>query len=182
MVKNSMGTNGESNMISQEQFYKQDDYPDIPSKKRMWKAIKQGVRQPAASLFHIESRRSFLYGIAATVLLYFTSVGVYTTMKQSIEKGKPQAIRFSEAYRAAIEDFESVVPQFVNSGSINEQERSYIQVRKEQLSKIDAAIKSFQEEHGGADVSPLIQQRLRQLYSMKLQVLQQLIDKGEIEL
>ncbi|MBI3189130.1 MAG: hypothetical protein HYZ33_00625 [Ignavibacteriales bacterium] len=182
MATNSMGTNGESSMMKPEQFYNQQEHTDSESKKRMWQTIRKETKPPSSSLLCIESKRSFFFGIAAAILLYFTSVGIFTTIRQTIENGKPQAIRFSEAYQSAIEDFENVIPQLVSSTAISEKDKSYLQVRKEQLAKIDAAINSFEKEHRGRDVSPLIQQRLRQLYSMKLQVLQQLIDKGEIEL
>ncbi|MBI3194812.1 MAG: hypothetical protein HYZ34_10165 [Ignavibacteriae bacterium] len=169
-------------MISQEQFYHQHEHPDSKSKERMWKAIRSQIRQPGASLLYIESKRSFIYGIAAALLLYFTSVGVYITIGQAIESGKPQEVRFNEAYQSAIQDFEKVLPQLTNGMFANEKERDYVRVRKEQLAKIDAAIMSFLSERGKGDVSPLAQSRLRNLYSMKLQVLQQLINQGEIEL
>jgi len=165
-----------------EQFYSHNEHPDSESKKRMWQHIKQETKAPSSSLLYIESKRSFIYGIAAAVLLYFTSVGIYSTIQKTIENGKPQEVRFNEAYQSAIEDFEQVLPHLINGSFASEKERDYVQVRKEQLEKIDAAIASFYHERGTGDITPLAQSRLRNLYSMKLQVLQQMIDQGDIVL
>ncbi|MBI5215316.1 MAG: hypothetical protein HY960_06145 [Ignavibacteriae bacterium] len=165
-----------------EQFYSQHEHPDNETKTRMWRHIKKETTAPSSSLLYIESKRSFIYGIAAAVLLYFTSVGIYSTIQQKIENGKPQEVRFNEAYQSAIQDFEQVLPNLINGSFANEKEREYVQVRKEQLAKIDAAIATFYSERGTGDITPLAQSRLRNLYSMKLQVLQQMIDQGEIVL
>ena len=54
--------------------------------------------------------------------------------------------------------------------------------RLAQVRKIDEAIGALRSTTGDGDLSPLLQRRLRQLYSLKLQALQQLIENGEWEL
>ncbi len=169
-------------MINQEKFYTPSEHPDGTTKLRMWNNIQRELYNRKSSLFSIQDRRSFLYGIAAAFLLYFASVGVYTTIKHTQENAKPGVVRLDEAYQSAIKDFETIIPQMVSGTAINDNDKQYIEVRKEELRKIDDAIFNFKKEIGGGDCSPLSQLRLRQLYSMKLTVLQELIDKGEKEL
>ncbi|TAK53089.1 MAG: hypothetical protein EPO24_14830 [Bacteroidetes bacterium] len=169
-------------MIQPETFYEDNEHPGTSSKHRMWKHIQRETRTPGGSVFFIADGRSFIYGIAAAVILYFTSVGAYTTIMRSLENAKPEILRLDEAYQSAIEDFEKIVPQVAYSSATSDRERNYLEVRKEQLQKIDAAITALRKEIGGGDVSPLARKQLRQLYVLKLTVLQELVDKGEIEL
>jgi len=166
-------------MIQPDTFYQPDDHPSKQSKIRMWSAIQRETGSRKGSVFAIADFRSFAYGIAAAALLYFASVGVYSTVRQSFENSKPQVVRLDEAYQSAIEDIEKFVPQVTYSNAITEPDKNYLEDRKDQLKKIDLAIEEFKHDIGSGDCSPRTQQRLRQLYSMKLSVLQELIDKGE---
>lgn len=167
-------------MITPEQFYPHDDRPDDMNRRRMWTAIQRGISP--SSLFTILDRRSFLFGVAAAVLLYFTVIGVSTSIREAMNSAKPQAVRLDEAYQSAIEEFERLVPAMAYNSTISKNDKNYVETRKQQINNIDLAIAGLKSEMQGGDLSPLKQQRLRQLYGMKLNVLQQLINYGEIEL
>ena len=91
-------------------------------------------------------------------------------------------MKLDAAYQSAIEEFERVVPQIVSIGGNNPGEINYFTIRKEQLLKIDDAIAGLRSESSGSDLSSLKQKKLRELYSMKLKVLQEMVENGEIEL
>ena len=57
-----------------------------------------------------------------------------------------------------------------------------LSTREDQLRSLDAAIVDLKNEVNGHDLSPLKRARLRQLYSLKLRVIQEMIEQGEIEL
>jgi hypothetical protein len=169
-------------MIKPEQFYQQNDLPDKGTKARMWRNIRNATQRPAFSFLSIADKRSFIWGMAASVIMYFASVGIYTTVRQSVQNSRPQVVRLDAAYQSAIKEFENVVPQIVSNVGTNPGGASYVAVRKEQLLKIDGAITGLKMESTGADLSSLKQKKLRELYSMKLKVLQEMIENGEIEL
>ncbi len=169
-------------MIEKDKFYTPSELPDDSTTSRMWNTIEDELHPKKTSLFSVVDRRSFLYGIAASFILYFAIVGVYTTIQRTQEKAKPELVRLDEAYQSAIKDFETIIPQLLSASVTSEKDKQYVEVRREELRKLDEAITTFKKEIGGVDCSPLSQLRLRQLYSMKLTVLQELIDKGEKEL
>lgn len=164
-------------MITPEEFYPKEHLLEGGRKKAMWRAIEAGIR-PAR---RIVETRSFLYGMAAAVLVYFTSVGVLTTVRQSIERSRPEAVRLDDAYRSAIEGFEKVIPSVVPATGGKAQEENYIASRKAQLVSVDAAIEALRKETSAGDLSPLKRKRLRELYSLKLSILQEMVENGDIE-
>jgi hypothetical protein len=177
-----MERRGRISMIDPGKFYTHNDLPDRPAKARMWQNIKKEI-QPSKHLpLYVVDKRSFIWGVAASVIIYFTSVGIYATVKQSLQNSQPQVVKFDAAYQSAINEFERVVPQTVSNSAADPNAKNYISVRKEQLSKIDDAITGLRSESAGADLSSLKQKKLRELYSMKLKVLQEMIENGEIEL
>jgi hypothetical protein len=172
-------------MIDKKIFYSNNEHPHRNAKGRMWNAI-ESETQPHRHIFSlIPDRRSFYFGVAATVLLYFASIGAYSTVHQIMVRSEPADIRLDAAYRSAIGELEEVVPQAVeqikstpNMPSL----KDYVDGRMAQLADIDKAILALRAEIHDGDLSPLKQQRLRGLYTMKLQVLQEMIEKGDIQL
>lgn len=169
-------------MITPDEFYTRGELPSTEGRERMWSSIEAEIRTRKRSLLFIPDRRSFVYGIAASILIYFTAVGVYTTVRNAIVSAQPEAIRLDEAYQSAIEQFERIVPAVTSNGPVDERRENLLTMRKEQLNKLNEAINELKRETLANDVSPLKQKRLRNLYSMKLQVLQDMIENGEIEL
>ncbi len=169
-------------MINPEQFYGSGDTPSHERRRKMWNTIEEEIIGKKKSFLFIPDRISFVYGIAASVILYFTAIGVASTVRNAVADSKPEVVRLDEAYRSAIEQFERVVPLSVASSMQDEERATYLSSRKAQLQKLDNAINELRQETRNADLSPLKQKRLRQLYSLKLRVLQEMMENGEIEL
>lgn len=163
-----------------EQFYTDNDRPSHEAKKRMWGVISRSTG-PSRVLFAIRDSRSFFAGMAAAVLLLLSSTGMYFLANQFAESRQPNEVRFDEAYRSAIKEFEDVLPSPVQVSSV-ETSGGRLQSRIQQLALIDQAITELRIGIDRTDVSPLKRSRLRQLYSMKLQVLQDIIQQGDMEL
>ncbi len=144
----------------------------------MWRAIEAATKPPGIVVFAIRDRRSFVYGMAAMLLLFFSSIGVYTLLNSAMQSRQPAELQFDEAYRSAIEEFESVLPAVAK----NEPGESVMIIKRQQMALIDHAIKELREDIARTDLSPLKRSRLRQLYGMKLRVLQEIIEQGDVEL
>ncbi|MBI3585735.1 MAG: hypothetical protein HY088_01230 [Ignavibacteriales bacterium] len=164
-----------------EEYYQPNDLPDNTTKSILWHAIEKEIAPHRFSLFAINDKRSFAYGIAAALVLYLSTVGAFTLIKQLIENGQPSVVQVDKAYQSAIYEFEKVMPR-VTTISGSPQNSDVLLARKDQLKLLDTAINEFKSETQNTDLSPLKRTKLRQLYSLKLQILQQMIENGEIEL
>jgi len=169
-------------MIKPDKYYSKEDHPTSQSKKRMWYNISRKLASRKSSFLFIPDKRSFIYGIAASFILYFAVLGIADRIKQTIEQSQPQVVKVDKAYQSAIREFEKIAPQVKYTAATNRTGQDYASVRKEQLDNLDATIESLRKETPFGDLSPLLQTRLRQLYSMKLQILQDMIENGEITL
>lgn len=164
-------------MISPEEYYTMNDHPSPRLKRQIWRNIKQRLDSSAKYEWIGFDRRSFAYGIAATLVFAFTTVGLYTTIGALVERSKPQTIKLDSAYESAIQQFERVLPVANKPEPTNQ-----VSSRSDQLKLLNSAILELKKETNGNDLSPMKRNRLRQLYSMKLQLLQEMIEQGEIEL
>lgn len=170
-------------MISPERYYSNSDRlsPDI--KKRMWRKIESEINTRRTSiLLTIPDKRSFLYGMAAALLIFFSAAGIISTIWNAFERSQPHAVKLDAAYTTAIREFEKIVPDVIVSKTDSAGTTDLISVRRDELNNLDAAIQRLQTDAISGDLSPLRQRRLRQLYSMKLNILQEMIENGEIAL
>ena len=166
-------------MIDPNSFYSKESTPAENVKRNMWTSISQSLFHPRSTVSF--DRKSFFYGIAASFVLMFTFIGIYTTVKQVIDVAQPQEIRTDRAYQSAIHEFENVL--FSNeNGSSSLQKNNHNVLRKKQLQFLDDAINELRHETNSHDLSPLKRQRLHELYTMKLSLLQEMVQQGEIEL
>lgn len=163
-----------------EQFYTDDDRPSREAKKRMWAIISRSTGQ-SHILFAVRDSRSFFAGMAAAALLLLSGTGLYFLANHFVESRQPREVRFDDAYRSAIKEFEEILPSPVQVSSV-ETNGGRLESRIQQLALIDAAITELRLGIARTDVSPLKRSRLRQLYSMKLRVLQDIIEQGDMEL
>ena len=169
-------------MIKHEDFYPPDDTPDGKRVQAMWQSIRRSVAPLRSGALFIRDGRSFAYGMAATIVLGLASVGAWTIARQAFENAQPQPLKLEKAYVSAIHEFERVVPTVGVNTTRYPQVAGQLSDRKDQLKSIDAAIAELRLQTNGTDLSPLKRERLRDLYSKKLQILQQMIEEGEIEL
>jgi hypothetical protein len=130
----------------------------------------------------IPDQRSFLYGVATSIIIYLSSVGIYHLISGIEERSQPMVIRLDEAYMSAISGFERVMPAIATAKAQSSQSLDQINGREVQLKLLDEAIEELRREINHRDISPLKRARLRNLYSIKLQILQKMIEQGDIEL
>jgi hypothetical protein len=169
-------------MIDPKDFYNSHDEPTRRTKHAIWSTVEKSVAPTKSPVFFIPDVRSFAYGIAAAFLLYFSSIGVWQVVKQGMEAGQPTELKLDKAYLSAIGELERVIPVAASSQQQSPEVSGVLTARKEQLRLLDEAITGLRLETGANDLSPMKHVRLRQLYNLKLQVIQQMIEHGEIEL
>ena len=169
-------------MIKPEDFYTPGDSPGKRNIAGMWRRIQWQAAPLQTDAWFVSDRRSFMFGMAATVVLGLALVGAWTLVRQAIENAQPQPLRMEQAYVSAIKEFEHVLPFVTAKLSQTPQAKGELSQRNQQLSLVEAAISELRLQTNGTDLSPLKRERLRQLYAMKLQILQQMIEEGEIEL
>jgi hypothetical protein len=169
-------------MIRPEDFYTSDDSPRRRNIAGIWRRIQRQASPLKPDTWFVSDGRSFMFGMASTIVVGLALVGAWTLARQTFENGQPQPIRLEQAYVSAINEFEHVLPFVTAKLSQIPHSKEELTQRSQQLSLVDAAIVQLRLQTNGSDMSPLIRVRLRQLYAMKLQILQQMIEKGEIEL
>ena len=167
-------------MIESGSFYSKKDTPNKKIQERLWHSIADRITPTAAGPKKSFDRMSFLYGIAASFVVMFTCIGVYSTYRQVADVSLPQEIKTDKAYQSAIREFESVVYAKPNSASSERNNRNVL--RKKQLNFLDDAINELRQETNSHDLSPLKRQRLHELYNLKLSLLQEILQQGELEL
>lgn len=167
-------------MIDPDKFYSKSDSPNEKVKRKMWNSIKQSLFPSVNTTSFKFERRSFAYGMAASFILIFTSIGIYSSFTRIIEVAQPQEIRLESAYQTAIREFENVALSNDNrsTSSVNDEKRSTLNI---QLRFLNNAIEELRKETRTNDLSPLKRLRLHELYNMKLKLLQEMIQQGEIE-
>jgi hypothetical protein len=169
-------------MVKPDGFYSAGDSPGKRSISEMWRRIQRQATPLQTDTWLVGDRRSFVFGMAATVVIGLALVGTWTLARQAFENGQPQPLRLEQAYVSAIKEFEQVLPFVTASTSQTPQIKEELTQRVRQMSLVDAAISQLRLQTNGTDLSPLKREKLRQLYAIKLQILQQMIERGEIEL
>jgi hypothetical protein len=177
-----MERQGEGEMINPERFYTSADSPTRGSKKRMWRSVEREIAPRRHAFFFVQDRRSFAYGMAAAFLLMLSSVGGITIVRQIAENAQPPVERLDRAYRSAISEFERVVPSVIAAAQQGKPTGGEFSSWQEQLRRLDGVIRELRQQMNGIDLSPLKREQLRRLYALKLQILQQMIEEGEVEL
>ena len=169
-------------MINPDEFYGEEGSLREKQKNAMWNAVRRQTSTMSSRPLMMWDRRSFVFGMAASLILGLALYGGWSIARQAFEASKPQPLRLEQAYVSAIREFEEVVPSLPVKGSHLTTVAGQLTQRREQLKLIDEAISAMRRQTNGTDLSPLKRDHLRQLYSMKLQILQQMIEEGEIEL
>jgi len=164
-------------MTRPQDFYSPSEEPTNRERQAMWRSI--AASRLSASHGHSFSfeRRSFVFGMAAAIVLMFATVGVYTTVRNAVEMSQPAAIQIDRAYQSAIDEFEKVAVRYDRPTASD-----LAASRQDQLHLLESAISALRSETNSHDISPLIRTRLRELYSKKLALLQVMVEQGDIEL
>jgi len=166
-------------MINKDEYYMENS-PDQKTKNRIWKNIEKNIKPERRSLFDFRLFPGFYYGMAASVILFFTCYGIYSFGKSVLYEMKPEELKLNTAYTTAIREFEKVVPAAVSAG--NYYQKDLLGSKMEQLNQIESAILELKRETYNNDLTPLKQLHLRQLYVTKLKILLEIIEQGEVTL
>jgi hypothetical protein len=169
-------------MIKPDEFYGEGDSLRESRRNAMWATIRRHATTTSSGSLVVWDRRSFVFGMAASLIVALALYGGWSIVRQAFETATPQPLRLERAYISAIREFERVVPSIPVSDSKEPQLAGQLLQRREQLKLVDAAISDLRSQTNRTDLSPLKRERLRQLYSMKLKILQQMIEEGEMEL
>ncbi|MFA6542486.1 MAG: hypothetical protein WCT99_12880 [Bacteroidota bacterium] len=168
-------------MIDPKQFYPEEDHPGRETRNAIWRGISQRLSLSRRSSVFVFDRKSFAYGMAVSIVLIFAIAGMYTTYRQIVEHAQPQEIRTDRAYQSAIHELESAAYSVNTSHGSPEKDQLSV-LRKTRLTYLNGAIDELKRELNSHDLSPLKRQRLRELYTLKLTLLQEMLQQGDIEL
>lgn len=169
-------------MIKPEDFYSENEYPATNSRKRMWGKIQKSLPRDSAAPFFNVDLRSFSFGFGMAFTVIFVCVGIFTLFSKFVSQDEPAYVKINNAYSKAIEEVENSIPQLKAVAANQAGNGSRIDAGKSKLSVIDAGIKEIQSDSGPGDFSPVKQNRLRELYKMKLEILSRMIDMEESRL
>lgn len=175
-----MVNKGESKMIDKDDFYKIDESPDYITRRKIWKKVERNIKPAGISFLNIHDSRSFYFGMAASFVLVFFLIGVYTSARALLYEVKPEEVKLNTAYQSAIHEFERVVPAVISNIPETSIKRSVVASKMEELNYINQAIEELKKENLNHDLSPLKQISLRQLYINKLKTLQDILEQGEV--
>ena len=169
-------------MIDPNEFYGTPNSPSEHSKRKMWESIESGIIPPVHKRLFALERRRFLYGIAAAIILGFTSIGIYVTVKNAIDYAQPSEVRIDRAYQSAIHEFEKVSLDIHSNATPLPSDAEVRASRQDQLRELETAIAQLRTDTRPGDLSPLKRTKLRELYAMKLSLLQTMLEQGDLEL
>lgn len=161
-------------MIDKKDFYDNNDSPDSGTRSRIWKNVKREIDERKQPHYKIDFR-SFAFGMAAAVILFFTFIGVRTTFLNYMENTKPIDERINQVYLETINKFENKLPIILADRKRSVKLDDMIDVQQEELQSINEAIKDLKSYKESFDQSPIKQRRLRELYKMKLEIINEII-------
>ena len=162
-------------MIGKNKYYNNYELPDSKTQKRMWKSVQNEIKGDKRKLLPDIEFRSFSFGMAAAVIVFFTFVGIKAVLSNFIESKQPISQRVNEVYLDAINSFERKMPLILANKESSIKLDDLISVRQEQLRTIDEAITEFKKDEKESDQSPMKLRRLTELYKMKLDLLNEII-------
>ena len=168
-------------MIDPNKFYSNEDKPGRFAKLKMWRRISKGISSQRKMIFGGIELKSFTVGIATAVILFFTITGVYATFSKVVENKLPDNIKINNAYRNAIDDFEKALPIALADKERTVKVDDWISSRTEEMQNLNAAIVEIADNSRSRDYSPLKQKRLRELYRLKLKIIDEIIELEGIE-
>ena len=166
-------------MKQEKDFYEKNDYPGSFQKRKLWKNISKEVFKNYSAEVNFIDWKSFSFGIAAAVIIFFASVGIYTVVNNITEQQKPQIVHLTEAYKSTVARLEKILPERIKMDqTVNIDEQ--ILPKKEKLVYVNEAINELQNEYNKNDYSKLKLERLYSLYKMKMEILEEIIAMEEI--
>lgn len=163
-------------MIKSEEFYSSKDHPNIFVKNKIWKDVKRSFRKSKMKFVLGVDFKSFSFGVAFAVIVFISLVTAVNLISQFISKDEPEEVRINKAYSSAIKELERSLPEYISLLNKSESTKGLVNVRFEELEKINEAICMYKSLSKQADSSPLTQDRLRKLYQLKINAINKIIE------
>ena len=163
-------------MISPDQFYSEEDNPLSNQKEKVWKKINSEFK--SKSLFEGLDFRSYSFGIATAVIIFFAVIGLISIVDYLDETREPEIVKLNETYShalAKLEELTKTKKNYTRETNLDE----LMAVKKENLRGIDRAIIETNLNDGDDDISYLRQLHLLELYRIKLKLIEDIIIMGE---
>jgi hypothetical protein len=162
-------------MIAPDNFYNHEDSPDHGERQRMWKRILQTLPMPRRRVFVIRDIRSFVYGMAATVVLGFAALGVAQFIHQLRQSSEGEQIL---AYQEAIRRFEAAVTATAQTSG--DEGNGRMASWNKEVDMVEQAIQDLRIDIRQKGSTPLKAAKLLKLYALKLQILQSIVDNSGV--
>jgi hypothetical protein len=162
------------------EFYKKSDSPDFKTRLRMWNSVRREIRKEKQSYYGLDFR-SFSLGMAAAVILFFSFIGIRSTVLNFIESKRPLDERINRVYDETIDKLENKLPMVLSGKKKSVNVDDLIEVQLEGLESINDAIVDLKLNQDSYNQSPVKQRRLRELYKMKLEIINAIIAIEENE-
>lgn len=147
--------------------------------KSIWNNIEPEIPKKKTTLILIRDKTSFYYGVAASIIIFFAVNGLYQFILDLNWNSKQDIQKAQIMYHEAVSRLEEI-PVLV-SGNKEENNSGYIESRRKGLKLIDQRINELQNDITKTPISSDLQfDELRKLYSKKIDLIQQMLQKGEI--
>jgi hypothetical protein len=155
-------------------FYLEQDFPTKEEKIELWESISMGVHP---NQFHKKRPidwRSFWMGSVAALIVFFSFIGLFTTVKSLRAPTNLSGYQIDEAYEEALTNLQMLSPKLVaHETGVNSQ--NVISVQQENLEEIDTMIEEIRTDMLINGVSDIKRRQLKRLYAMKLQIVKELL-------
>ena len=167
-------------MIDKNKFYGKDDYPGNAKQKIMWNNIRNSILDNFANKRTVMDLRSFMFGMAFTIVIFIISIAAIRFVPQLFFNFKNEEVKINHAYSSAAEELEKSLPNFISTLDKSERTKQLLNVRMEELQYINETIKQYKHLLNQSDLSIIKQQRLLELYQLKIDAINKIIQlKGE---
>ena len=167
-------------MVDKNKFYDKNDYPGKKTEKILWNNIRNSIVDNIMNRRTVIDLKSFIYGMAFTVIISIISITAIKFVPQLFFNYKSEEVKINRAYSSAANELEKSLPNFITTLDKSERTRELLNVRLEELQYLNEAIKQYNHTLSQSDISLIKQQRLLELYQLKIDVINKIIQlKGE---
>ncbi len=162
-------------MKQQNKFYERNESPDSELSKKMWNEIEKNIISNRKEFNFTIERKSFTIGFSAAAIFVLIIFNLYAFLSNIAFNNEPEIMKINRTYSKTISRMEILLPAslFDENQSINLDEQ--LVANLENLNGVNQAINELYSDFSSQDLSLIKQERLRNLYKMKLDVLESLI-------
>ncbi len=161
-------------MIRRTEFYKEEDRITRVQKSRIWQAVHfQLFSGDLKSHFNFEWR-NYTLGMATSVILFLAGIGVWTLIGDSRINAESELSLLNSTYSQAIYKLEKIAARKLSNSNVKNLDE-LLQAKSERLNSVSNAISEIKTNKELREFETIKEKRLRQLYLMKLEILDEII-------